>query len=78
MLSIPFDTHTVTVPESLDKHEYGTLDVDWAVDKSHRQSVSGMAIYLTGAHVIFRSRFQQTVSHSSTESKFVAAADVGK
>ena len=72
------DNHKVQIPESDQNHAYGTVDADWAADKSHRRSVSGIAIFLAGAPVMFQSHFQPMVSHSSTESEFIAASDAGK
>jgi hypothetical protein len=72
------DNHDVQIQGSDQTHAYGTVDANWAADKSHSCSVSGIAIFLAGAPVIFRSRFQPTVLHSSTENEFIAASDAGK
>ena len=40
--------------------------------------MSGLGLFLAGALVVYRSRFQPTISLSSTESEFVAACKAGK
>ena len=60
------------------RKSYGFVDADWGGDTSHRRSVSGMAIFLTGASIVYKSRSQPTVSLSSTESEFIAASEAGK
>ena len=45
--------HTIIIPESANKHNYGTVDADWAADKRHGQYVSGIAIFLAEGPVIF-------------------------
>ena len=57
---------------------YGFVDSDWAGDVSHRHSVSGIAIFLAGAVVAYKSKFQKTVALSSTEAEFSAACEAGK
>lgn len=49
-------------------------DSDWGSDCSDRKSVSGMAVYYRGNLVSWSSKKQQTVSLSSAESEYVAAA----
>lgn len=56
----------------------GYSDSDWGSDVSHRRSVSGMLIMLSGAAVIYKTNFQTAVALSSTEAEFVSAADTGK
>lgn len=56
----------------------GYSDSDWGSDVSHRRSVSGMVIMLSGAAVVYKTKFQQAVALSSTEAEFVSAADTGK
>ena len=45
---------------------------------SHRKSMLGLGLFLAGAPVVYRSRFQPTISLSSTKSEFVAASEAGK
>ena len=60
------------------RKSYGFVDADWGGDTSHRRSVSGMEISLVGAPIVYKSRYQPTVSLSSTESEFIAASEAGK
>ncbi|KAI2498327.1 gag-polypeptide of LTR copia-type [Fragilaria crotonensis] len=53
-------------------------DSDWGSDFSHRRSISGMIIMLSGAAIVYKTRYQKAVALSSTEAEFVAAADTGK
>ena len=53
-------------------------DSDWGSDTSHRRSVSGMIILLSGAAVIYKTRYQKTIAMSSTEAGFVSASETGK
>ena len=57
---------------------YGTVDADWAGDVKHRKYISGIGLFFAGSPVLYRSRYQPTVSLSSTESEFIAAAEAGK
>ena len=57
---------------------YGFVDSGWASNTSHQQSVSGITYLMAGAAVIYKTKFQQTVSMSSTETEFVAASETGK
>ena len=57
---------------------YGFSDSDWAGDRSHCRSVSGIAFILSGAVVLYKTRFQSTIAMSSTEAEFIASADAGK
>ena len=40
--------------------------------------MSGIALFLAGAPIAYRSRLQPTVALSSTESEFIAASEAGK
>lgn len=53
-------------------------DSDWGSDFSHRRSISGMIIMLSGAAIVYKTRYQKAVALSSTEAEFVSAADTGK
>jgi Reverse transcriptase (RNA-dependent DNA polymerase) len=53
-------------------------DSDWGSDVSHRRSVSGTVILLSGAAVLYGTKFQKAIALSSTEAEFVSASDTGK
>ena len=57
---------------------YGFTDSDWAGDTSHRHSVTGIAVFLAGSVVAYKSKFQRTVALSSTEAEFSAVCETGK
>ena len=44
----------------------------------HRKSVSGTIILLSGAAVLFNTKYQKAIALSSTEAEFVSASDAGK
>ena len=76
--TIIHDNHEVQIPKSTTDTVTGYVDSDWAGDSKHRRSISGMCLYFAGAPVVYRSRFQTTISQSSTEAEFIAAAEAGK
>ena len=47
-------------------------------DQSNRKSVSGIAILFAGGLVYYKTKYQSTVSHSTTEAEFTAACDAAK
>jgi hypothetical protein len=51
---------------------------DWESDSSHRRSVTGTIILLSGAAVIYTTKYKKAVALSSTEAEFVSALDAGK
>ena len=54
-------------------------DSDWGSDTTHRRSVSGTIILLSGAAVLYSTKFQKaSIALSSTEAEFVSASDAGK
>lgn len=53
-------------------------DSDWAQDRTHRRSVTGLMVMLAGGAIAYKSKYQTTVSLSSTEAEFTAAAEAGK
>jgi hypothetical protein len=57
---------------------FGYVDSDWAADTRHRRSVSGIAFKLAGSVVAYKTRYQPTVSTSSTEAELLAASDAAK
>ena len=44
----------------------------------HRRSVSGSSVFLAGAPIIYRCKFQYCVALSTTESELYAASNMGK
>jgi hypothetical protein len=50
-------------------------DSDWASDPITRQSVTGYFFTLAGGPVMWQSRAQTTVAHSSTEAEYMASSD---
>ena len=57
---------------------FAYTDSDWGSDTTHRRSVSGMVILLSGAAVIYKTRYQKSIALSSTEAEFVSASETGK
>ena len=53
-------------------------DSDWGSDASHQRSVTDTIILLSGAAVLYLTKYQKAVALSSTEAEFVAASDTGK
>ena len=53
-------------------------DSDWGSDTSHRRSVSSTIIILSGAAVLYSTKFQKEITLSSAEAEFVSASDAGK
>lgn len=43
-----------------------------------RKSVIGIVFYFAGTAIHYKTKFQNNVSHSSTEAEFIAACDTGK
>jgi len=68
----------VTLPNSSTTQAIGYVDSDWAGDTSHRCSILGMCLCYAGAPVVYRARFQPTVSQSSTKAEFIAAVELGR
>lgn len=56
----------------------GSVDSDWASDTGTRRSVTGFVMYLAGGAVHYKSKYQNIIAHSSTESEFIAAVDAAK
>ena len=67
--------HPIAPPTTLLSYS----DSDWGSDASHRKSVSGsMIILLSGAAVLYNTKYQKAVALSSTEAEFVSASDARK
>ena len=60
------------------KQLIGMVDSDFAADRQHRKSVSGIVLRLAGGTIVGKTRFQEIIAQSSTEAEFIAAADAGK
>ena len=54
------------------------VDADWGQDKNSRKSVTGIAMMFAGCLIYYKTRYQPTVAHSTTEAEFTAACDAGK
>ena len=57
---------------------FGAVDSDYGGDTSHRRSVTGIIVRMAGGTIFYKTKFQDTVSMSSTEAEFIAAAEAGK
>ncbi len=53
-------------------------DSDWATCAKTRRSFSGICIQLVGGTIAYKTKFQPTVTLSTTEAEFMAACDVGR
>jgi hypothetical protein len=62
----------LTLKISKEQKVVGYTDANWAADKDTRKSVSGHAIYYSGALISWKSKTQQCTTLSSTESEYVA------
>ena len=54
------------------------VDSDYANDSKHRKSVSGIIHTLAGGVIHYKTKFQEVVALSTSEAKFIAAAEAGK
>jgi dUTP pyrophosphatase len=59
-------------------HMHSAVDSDWAGDTSHRRSVTGLILRLSGGTILYKTKYQDTISLSTTEAEFTAACDAGK
>jgi deoxyuridine 5'-triphosphate nucleotidohydrolase len=57
---------------------FGAVDSDYAGDKEHRRSVTGIILRIGGGTILYKTKFQDTIALSSTESEFTAAAEAAK
>ena len=54
----------------------GYSDSDYASDKDHRKSVTGMVIYICGIPVAWKSKGQKAVTLSTTEAEYYALSEM--
>jgi hypothetical protein len=57
---------------------HAAVDSDWGGDTAHRRSVTGLILRLAGGTILYKTKYQDTVSLSTTEAEFTAAVDAGK
>ena len=72
------DKYDVNLPTPVEQEPNVFVDSDWAGSTSHRRSISGMGLFFAASPVVYRSRFQSTVSTNSTEVEFIASAEASK
>ena len=73
------NNHTSKTREQTTQNEpRAGVDSDVGNDTSHRKSVTGINIKMTGGTVHYYTRFQVTVALSSTEVEFTTACDALK
>ena len=56
----------------------GFADADWAACRRTRKAVTGGIIMLAGGSVVYKTRFQNAIAHSTTEAEWVSVVDLGK
>ena len=66
--------HDSSDPMTIDAH----VDSDWAGDVTHRKSVTGIVLRIAGGCVLYKTKYQDTIAHSTTEAKFNAGRDAAK
>jgi hypothetical protein len=57
---------------------HGAVDSDWGGDMTHQRSVTGLILWLAGGTILYKTKYQDTVSLSTTEAEFTAACNAGK
>lgn len=70
--------HKSDKPNNTSTKLQGSVDSDWATDAQTRKSITGLVFYFAGAAIYYKTKFQNSISHSSTEAEFIAACDAGK
>ena len=75
---LQIDTTDNPLKQDNAKQLIGMVDSDFAADRQHRKSVSGIVLRLAGGTIVGKTRFQEIIAQSSTEAEFIAAADAGK
>lgn len=73
------DNHKLDIdPSEFDDLMLAFSDSDWAACRKTRNSITGWLILLAGAAIAYKTRFQNTIAHSSTDAEWIAACDLGK
>ena len=72
------DNPTCSHPNNYPLLVRATVGSDYANDSTHRKSAAGIFIKITGGSVHYKTKFQATVSLSSTKVEFIAASDAAK
>jgi hypothetical protein len=75
--SHPTDRIDEHVPKENLQTLYGYSDAEWAMDIRHRRSISGMAFFLAGAVIAWRTHVQPTFALITAELEFLASSDTG-
>jgi hypothetical protein len=57
---------------------YGAVDSDWGGDTVHQRSVTGLILRLAGGTILYKTKYQDTISLSTMEAEFTATCDAGK
>ena len=57
---------------------FAAVDSDYGGDTKHRRLVSGIIAQMAGGTIFYKTKFQDTISMSSTESELIAAVEAGK
>jgi hypothetical protein len=66
------------VRQKSDLSVVGYVDTDYAEDLDDKRSTTGYVFALTGGPICWKSMIQSTVAMSTTEAKYMAAAEAGK
>jgi hypothetical protein len=54
------------------------VNADWASGTKTRKSITGITIMYSGRAIGYRTKFQDTIAHTTTEAEFTAACEAGK
>ena len=65
-------------PNNTSNKLQGSDDSDWVTDAETRKLISGIVFYFARAAIHYKTKFQNIVSHSSTEAEFIAVCDAAK
>jgi hypothetical protein len=67
------DNHELP-PDLLTSHPHNSIfafaDSDWGSDKIHRKSITGIVIMFANGTIGYKTKYQDTIAHSSTEAEF--------
>ena len=74
------EEYDIRLVHEYDKHDkpYVLVDSDWAGNTKTRRSISGIAIMMAGASVVYKTILQRIIALSSTEAEFYALSEAGK